>query len=378
MAWKDNIPIIGDALNFIGGLWSNHQNAKENQKNREWSEKMWHLNNEYNLPVNQIQRFQDAGLNPALAYGEGTSSLSSYAGNMSASRGYENPAKFDTAQIAQLKINRDIADSQIKLNESEELLKTEQAKQLANENAYKPRLMSLELKEKGIDIDTKELDYAFNVQTLNSRVATILTQLEVLATQKEYNEQEVLKAKQEVENLKEILNNLKKEGVKIEEETKLVQAEQATEQTKQEANRAAARLSGAEAIKALEQAKTEKFTRSKLSSDVLLNKANIEYMRKNGAKTDEEAKKIIMDTYNAWKNGQLERTLKGGPQRYGNGTIGAAAGIIIDELGFKPGSEPIGTHVKKQVFKKLGGNPFESANQYIKRKTSYFNKSKRR
>lgn len=31
--------------------------------------KLWNLQNEYNLPANQMQRLQDAGLNPALIYG---------------------------------------------------------------------------------------------------------------------------------------------------------------------------------------------------------------------------------------------------------------------------------------------------------------------
>lgn len=32
----------------------------------EWSEKMWSLNNEYNSPINQVQLFKEAGLNPAV------------------------------------------------------------------------------------------------------------------------------------------------------------------------------------------------------------------------------------------------------------------------------------------------------------------------
>ena len=145
MAFKDYIPIVGDAINFIGGLWSNHQNAKENQKNREWSEKMWHLNNEYNLPVNQIQRFKDAGLSPALAYGEGTSSLSSYAGNMSASRGYQNPASFNIAQIAQLKIQDKIADSEVKKNDAEAYKATAEGNRISTENEVLPERLKHEI-----------------------------------------------------------------------------------------------------------------------------------------------------------------------------------------------------------------------------------------
>lgn len=42
---------------------------------------MWNMNNAYNHPAQQMQRFQEAGLNPALAYTQGT------AGNASAAPG---------------------------------------------------------------------------------------------------------------------------------------------------------------------------------------------------------------------------------------------------------------------------------------------------
>jgi len=54
-----------------------------NRKTREWNERMydkqkqdnldfWNLQNSYNTPQQQMQRYQEAGLNPALMYGNGT------------------------------------------------------------------------------------------------------------------------------------------------------------------------------------------------------------------------------------------------------------------------------------------------------------------
>lgn len=40
----------------------------QNQKQMEF----WHLNNQYNSPANQVNRMMQAGLNPALFYGQGT------------------------------------------------------------------------------------------------------------------------------------------------------------------------------------------------------------------------------------------------------------------------------------------------------------------
>ena len=38
---------------------------------------MWNMANQYNLPQNQMQRLRDAGLNPALVYGKGATTLAS-------------------------------------------------------------------------------------------------------------------------------------------------------------------------------------------------------------------------------------------------------------------------------------------------------------
>lgn len=69
------IPVIGDFINM--GF-----TAQQNKKNREFAEEqaqnefdrnvqMWQMQNEYNSPSAQMQRFKDAGLNPHLIYGQG-------------------------------------------------------------------------------------------------------------------------------------------------------------------------------------------------------------------------------------------------------------------------------------------------------------------
>lgn len=45
--------------------------------------KAWNMENEYNLPVNQMQRFSDAGLNPQLIYGNSTTGASLSGGQTS-------------------------------------------------------------------------------------------------------------------------------------------------------------------------------------------------------------------------------------------------------------------------------------------------------
>lgn len=58
--------ILGNAANLGLSAYQNRQNIR-----------MWKLNNAYNSPKAQMQRFVDAGLNPNLIYGQGSSGNSS-------------------------------------------------------------------------------------------------------------------------------------------------------------------------------------------------------------------------------------------------------------------------------------------------------------
>ena len=64
--------LAGGAIDFIGGLFGNRARKRESQRQREWSESMWNRQNAYNTPAMQIKRLKEAGLNPALMYGQGT------------------------------------------------------------------------------------------------------------------------------------------------------------------------------------------------------------------------------------------------------------------------------------------------------------------
>lgn len=93
---------------------------RENEKSREWNEKMWHLQNEFNSPTAQLGRFVDAGLNPALAYGEVTSGLAQNP-NGSYGQGSANPdlTSARMAEAAQLFNQMNLANSAIRLNDSQ-------------------------------------------------------------------------------------------------------------------------------------------------------------------------------------------------------------------------------------------------------------------
>lgn len=76
---------VGAGLNAYSANMANKWNRREADKNRKWQEEMWNKQNEYNLPVNQLQRIKAAGLNPNLVFGQNGMSTqgASFGGNVS-------------------------------------------------------------------------------------------------------------------------------------------------------------------------------------------------------------------------------------------------------------------------------------------------------
>lgn len=79
---------IGAVITAAAGLYDSHQNRKAARENTDKTiaaqkaeaelayqraVEMWHMQNAYNSPQAQMQRFIDAGLNPHLIYGRGSS-----------------------------------------------------------------------------------------------------------------------------------------------------------------------------------------------------------------------------------------------------------------------------------------------------------------
>lgn len=67
--------IVGSGLSYLF-------NKKLAEQQNQYNIDMWKMQNEYNSPQAQMQRFKDAGLNPNLIYGQGTSGNASSAPQM--------------------------------------------------------------------------------------------------------------------------------------------------------------------------------------------------------------------------------------------------------------------------------------------------------
>lgn len=66
------------ASGLFGGLFSAGQQRRQYKYNlrlqkqqQQWQKEMWDLENMYNLPINEVKRLLDAGINPALAFSNG-------------------------------------------------------------------------------------------------------------------------------------------------------------------------------------------------------------------------------------------------------------------------------------------------------------------
>lgn len=66
------VPGIPTALDFIGNVFGNRSRRREAERQRKFDLDMWNRQNAYNTPAMQMQRLREAGLNPALMYGQGT------------------------------------------------------------------------------------------------------------------------------------------------------------------------------------------------------------------------------------------------------------------------------------------------------------------
>lgn len=112
---------IGMLASGVEGLIS----GRSSKKQRQWAESMWHKQNAYNTPTAQMQRLRDAGLNPALMYGKGTT------GNAEKPLPYQQMktpsvgATMNQAMVAGTQI--DLVKSQKKLNEANAFAKTIEA-----------------------------------------------------------------------------------------------------------------------------------------------------------------------------------------------------------------------------------------------------------
>lgn len=98
--------LLGVGSNLLGNQSIAEQNARSQQFSREMYSKqfednikLWNMQNAYNHPMAQMDRFRKAGLNPNLIYGSGSSGAAGSAGSIATPD--IQPAEFRSAQYTE-------------------------------------------------------------------------------------------------------------------------------------------------------------------------------------------------------------------------------------------------------------------------------------
>lgn len=180
--------IIGNSLNYASQENTNRANRQLAEYQNAWNLEQWNRENEYNSPLKQMERYQEAGLNPNLIYGNGVSS----SGNSSTLRSADMPnqiaPKLDISSTVQSAIDVYNAlrktdaevDNIVKDTEQKEISSTlaRNTIQYTNPDLY----LTLQRQKLQNDINNQNLeirDKAFKVMTLNP----LLRQMKMLEQQ---------------------------------------------------------------------------------------------------------------------------------------------------------------------------------------------------
>lgn len=161
----------------VGGLlsnvYSNIANEDRNQQNLDWQKYQYEDSKIYNSPVNQVRRLRQAGLNPALMYGNinpGQVTPTSPPSQLPAE-------SLNLSGLASLSSGIDLNDSQLLVNQSLSEKYGNEAAGYALDNAWKNADWLSKIQERGIrtnyteklkDLAAKEFEFAD--KTLDFRI----------------------------------------------------------------------------------------------------------------------------------------------------------------------------------------------------------------
>lgn len=145
--WADR----NDSSNFFGYLWDelSGRNARDEQNefNKQQSLEayqrdlaMWRMQNEYNSPSSQMARYQAAGLNPLLIYGQGNPGNASGHPSYNPASGASRPSGMETLSKVANVIGMLVG---LKGNLASAEVATQNAKRLALEFEYLPSYLRL-------------------------------------------------------------------------------------------------------------------------------------------------------------------------------------------------------------------------------------------
>ena len=151
------------AFNIGSSILNNHLAERSAQKQYNRQLDFWHMQNEYNSPVNQRKRLMEAGLNPVAAAGDiggnnTAGNLSTVPGNQKAQSGVLDPDALGNnmllfEQMESIGANTDLLKRQVELSFIQEYIMNAEAYGLDLDNEEKKKLLSYIDKEKELSFE---------------------------------------------------------------------------------------------------------------------------------------------------------------------------------------------------------------------------------
>ncbi|UPW41900.1 DNA pilot protein [Dipodfec virus RodF1_80] len=175
------LPLIaGAAAAVIGNLIATSVNNKNQQNASTLNYKrqidFWNMQNEYNTPAAQMERYRAAGLNPNLIYGTGTSSAGNASGSVSPQMPNLQPYRFDAlANIGPLLLQQKSVDADVRNKDA-----------LSRYNEVKAQSEYLTMLGKEYDNALKSEDYGRAVRLRELRDETERKTYELLSHNSDY------------------------------------------------------------------------------------------------------------------------------------------------------------------------------------------------
>lgn len=163
--------IIGGGASLAGGIGNAFNSGSLNRKNRRWQEKMWHLQNAYNSPLQQRLRLEQAGINPNTAYGG--MSQTAKAGDVGSSP-YQN--KNDWEGTASSMASNIWQAHQMKMQQQQLAAQTTLWKAQTEKTLNDSKLSALKTFGQMSENEIKRAEKLFRVSTLQERIDQFSTQ----------------------------------------------------------------------------------------------------------------------------------------------------------------------------------------------------------
>jgi len=162
--------LIAAGISAAGSAASSGINADLSKNQRDWAVQRWKAQNRYNRPSSQVQRYMEAGLNPALMYGQGSpgnaSTLPKYEKaniadpqiDIGGQLGKYQMVEQSKAAVELTKAQTRKANAEAQVSESSIPSDIMKRSQDAKHSFNKNELLRLEADLKAKEIDIKDLD----------------------------------------------------------------------------------------------------------------------------------------------------------------------------------------------------------------------------